>query len=206
MDSKRRLILSIATICIVALIGMVIILTLIFCSRCTPIKEIDTEYKVSGVVGEISANAYFAGSLFNMTDNGEASGNKKLVFNGNENDQGYTLALPNQLDIELSEHYNNVVLEYKFVNTSKVEEWLIDLCINFDRAENIKLTSYYTIEPITNFSLINEPYDNEYISDLPVNKQERMFVYIKIQIDDINKNADFQANLFWTVISRSKSN
>ncbi len=207
MNSKKRLIISITAVCIVATIGILVIITLLMMSRCTPESEnnINTDVTTNGVYGEVSANAIFAGEIHNMTTDGQFSSSRKIVYNGEEGTKN-KLIIPNIDVFTLTERFNYLVLEYKFTNTSSTDDWIINLDTTLDRSENIELSIVYNEEGLTDFSLIDNQYTDDYISNLPVGKNSTMLVYIKISVADINKSADFETNFVWTINSRSFQN
>ncbi len=176
-------------------------------SRCTPESEnnINTDVTTNGVYGEVSANAIFAGEIHNMTTDGQFSSSRKIVYNGEEGTKN-KLIIPNVDVFTLTERFNYLVLEYKFTNTSSTDDWIINLDTTLDRSENIELSIVYNEEGLTDFSLIDNQYTDDYISNLPVGKNSTMFVYIKISVADINKSADFETNFVWTINSRSFQN
>ena len=155
-------------------------------------------------MGEVVANAIFAGEVYNMTVDGDPNGAKKLSYNGSEVGTTNILCVPGDKVFSLNDKYDYIVLEFKFTNTSPDEEWLINLNSEFATCNNVVVTSaYFENEGITNYSLIDTPYDNEYIKSLPVSTNGSMFVYIKIRIDDKRHNSDFELNMSWTLNARS---
>ena len=207
MNSKRRLIISLVTLLAVVLFGIVISLTWFVYLRYAVFTNIRGQYKANCVLGEVNANIFFAGEIYNMTLDGDPASAKKLVFDGNEKNMTRHLCVPGDRVFALTDRFSFIVLEYVFSNKSPSDEWLISLNTEFVTKQNVTVTSaYYENNGITDYSLIDNEYNNEFVNMLPVPTNGTVFVYVKIQRTDSNYNADFEADMTWTLNSRSYLN
>ena len=156
------------------------------------------------MLGEVTANVRFAGEIQNMTIDGDPQGAKKLVFNGTETNEVKRLCVPGDRVFQLTDEFNFLVLEYSFINTSPNDEWLITLDTEFVNLENVNVwAAYFQGAGITDYTMIRDIYDDEYIKNLPVPTNGATYVYIKIEISDERFHSDFEANMIWTLNSRS---
>ncbi len=204
MNSKQRLTISICALSFVVLVGVIFSVTWLLFWRYTVFTNINGQFKANNVMGEVNANVFFAGEIQNMTADGDPQGATKLVFNGTEKNETKKLCVPGDRVFQLTDRFNYLVLEYRFSNTSPNEEWLVSLNTNFTNLENVEVTAaYFEGAGITDFSMINNPYDDEFIKMLPVPTNGVMFVYIKVAILDENNHSDFEANMTWSLQSRA---
>ena len=206
MNSKKRLAISFISLGVVVLFGMAVFIGWTICLKYSLYTNITGQYKANRVMGEVNANAIFAGQFYNMTVDGEPGASKVLKYDGQEQDNIQKLNVPGQKIFELSPRFSYVVLEYVFYNASPSDEWLISLNANIDKTDNIAVFAAYSEDGITDYSLIDYEYDNEYISKLPVATTGKMFVYLKFQLVNENKSANFDANLVWSLDSREYLN
>lgn len=206
MGSKNRLVVSFVTVGIVILLGIIVLATWFFFWRYTFFSNITAQFKASKICGEVSANAIFAGQTYNMTVDGNHDGARKIIYEGDDVDRKEQLFVPNNKVFELNIRYDYVVLEYLFKNTSDDEEWLVNLKIDMIKDNNIAVTALYCEEGITDYTLIQDEYNDNYINRLPVATNNQMFVYIKIQISDNSEDAEFETNMHWVLNSRSYYN
>ena len=203
MNSKQRLTISIIALSFVALVGIIFSLTWVLFLRYTTFTNVNGKFLANKVMGEVNANVFFAGEIQNMTTNGDPQGATKLVFNGTEVNDTRWLSVPGDRVFQLTERFDSLVLEYRFANTSLEEDWLVSLNSNFANLENVTVTSAYFEEAgITDFRMITEPYNDEYIKSVPVHTNGVLFVYIKISRLDGIGHSDFEANMNWTLNSR----
>lgn len=206
MSSRKSVVISFVTVGIVALLGFVVLATWFFFLRYTFFSNVNAQFRANKVCGEVSANAIFAGQIYNMTVDGQNDSSKRLIYSGDQEDKREKLVVPNNKVFDLSLEYDYVVLEYLFKNTSSDEEWLVDLSLEMVKAVNVDVTVMYSETGITDYTLIQDTYTNDYISRLPVSTNGVMFVYIKIQIFNSQKDAEFATKMQWTLNSRSYFN
>lgn len=203
MNSKSRLIISLSAFISVVIFGLVISLTWFLYLRYAIFTNINGQLKANRVYGDVVANAIFAGQIYKMTAEGDPYGSTKIHFNGNEVNETKKLCVSGDKVFNLSPRFNYVVLEYKFSNLAPNDEWLISLYAEFADRRNVSVTSsYFADEGITDYSLIDNEYNNDFIKSLPVATNGDMFVYLKFQIIDDKTDANFEANLIWTLNSR----
>jgi len=207
MNSKQRVIISMIALSVVLILGIVFVISWLVTLKYSYFTNINGQYKANRVQGTVQATAVYAGYPYRMTKDGEPGGAETIVFDGSEEEAIQKLNVPYSKIFRLTARFSYIVLEYVFSNSSPSDEWLINLDATFDKNDNVIVTSaYFEDEGITDYSLIDNSYDNEYIKALPVATNGKMFVYIKIAVDDIETPADFSANLAWTLNSRSYVN
>lgn len=206
MNSKQRVVISLISLSIVLILGIVFVISWFATLKYAYFTNLDGQFKANRVQGTVQATAIYAGYPYRMTKDGETGGQETIVFNGSEEASVQRLYVPYSKIFSLTTRFNYLVLEYVFTNTSPSDEWLINLTSTFD-GDNIVVTSaYFEDEGITDYSLIDNPYDNEYIKSLPVATNGKVFVYIKIAVADVETNAEFSANFAWTLNSRNYVN
>ena len=203
MNSKQRLTISIIALSFVLLVGVIFSATWLLFLRYAVFTNINGQFNANKVKGEVNANVFFAGEIQNMTADGDPQGATKLVFNGTEKNDVRRLCVPGDRVFQLTDKFNFLVLEYRFANTSPNDEWLVSLESNFANFENVTVTvAFFEGAGITDYSMIKDTYDNEYIKGVPVATNGVLFVYIKIAITDERFHADFEANLNWSLNSK----
>ena len=203
MNSKSRLIVSLITFFALFVFFVVACLTWFLYLRYAIFSNINGQFKANKVLGEVNANVIYAGNFYNMTIDGDPEGSKKIVYDGNEVAQTTSFRVPGKEVFQLSKRFNYLILEYKFTNKSPSDEWLVSMVAEFPTKNNVVITSaYFADEGVTDYSLVDNPFDNEFIKSVPVSTNGVLFVYLKIQIEDLEKDADFEANMNWTLNSR----
>lgn len=207
MNSKQRVIISVITLGIIMILGIVFIISWLASLKYAYFTNLNGQFKANRVQGSVQATAVYAGYPYRMTKDGETGGQEYITFDGTEEASIQRLYVPYSKIFTLTTRFNYLVLEYVFANTSPSDEWLVNLTSTFDGQDNIVVTvAYFEDEGITDYSLIDNPYDDEYIKSLPVATNGKMFVYIKIAVADVETNAEFSANFAWTLNSRNYVN
>lgn len=192
MSAKRKLIVSLASICVVAIMAVVTIAVVLANAHTSVGNGVNISYRVNSqnVAGTVSAQYTLQG------DEAKAIGDTQ-TFTGADTD--VTRSLPQQ-NITLTAEKNNVVFEYSFTaDTSKTST-----------AKGYTATLTYTDDSTADTNVLVEVSSNgtEYNTvtswesanaSVSVTSSTAVKYYVRISIVDTLSDASFSGNFAWAM-------
>ncbi len=161
-------------------------------------------FRATKINGFIEANYSYAGKSINMTTDGAEDGDTILNYNGETKSYSKQLKLVGNDTIVLSKLNNYVVFEYCFSNTNETSPYSLyvnyvdtqktdkNISVTWGYSENEQVTNFFSLEYISDF--FADP-----ISGLSV-KPGKNYLYIKAQIIDDTKEAEFSGDFTFQMI------
>jgi len=201
MKGKKKLIISLSIAIAVLFIAIVAIVSISAALNQNITSKVKVNFKPSQqVIGYVSATYKFGDTTRNMTTNGMGNGNKTVQFNYNDKQTIKTLLMQNEDlkdgKLEIPTETNYIILAFQFVNTGYSDFTArLDLS-SVTTQNNIELlysnngTMWFTQD-----LEIDVPAPTGLYPPSPVN------CYIKIKVDNIALDADFEGSLIWDLVA-----
>ncbi len=201
MSSKKKLIISLSAVCLVAVIAVVAVVAVLAAGTQAVQTSVTITYTASDVSATVSANQYLIARTTNVGDAAQAfkSGDATSVsFNAVDgNETVATLTQPANAD--LTSEKNAVVFEFIFENDSISVPMLVTLeDIDLDGMDATFALSYKTgsttrivfTETNNTVTTINETG----VTAFRVEPETTAYAYIKVAIDEANKSNDDESS------------
>lgn len=208
MSSKKKLIVSLSAVCLVAVIAVVAVVAVLAAGQQSITSNVNVTYRATGIAAKASANYYNVAT--NATELGAASAFTAAGGAGVENGvitfspTGTTTGtLSPAGEITLSAAKPVVIFEFKFENLSQSRDIALGLTLPATQT-NVTVSYYVAEEAITN------PADVEFasaetitVTDLAkkadADTASYKYVYVKAQVADLTTDADFDGDFAWTL-------
>jgi len=193
MTSKRKIIISMLIVAFI-LISIVATIAIAFALTQQTIKtSLNVNYVAEDIDATVTASVIYAdGTEESMvTENGQAT-SVKLSADGTADPNGTTLVPYSSIDLTATESF--VVLKYSFENTGPTFTADYNYVDEENLDNNIKVT--YSKDGV-NFGIEE--------SLFPIDSNKTGVFYIKLQIEDVAKNAEFSGNVTWELMTHTHS-
>ena len=201
MKSKKKLLITLSVAIAVLLIAVVAIISISAALNQNITSKVKVHFKPSQhVIGYVSATYTFDGVTHDMTTNGLGNGDADVMFVYNEKQTAKTLQMQHS-DLEngklnVSTEIDNIVLAFKFVNTG-YSNFTARLDIGGIITKDNILLSYSR----NGSQWTTELLDVKVFSPISSFGQSSAVCYVKIMVDNIALDADFEGVFIWDLVA-----
>lgn len=187
LTKSKKLTITLAALCIALIVALITVISVWAASTQTVASTLKVTYSASNVSATVTG-AYRLQGDENFTSIGQVS------FAATDKSTSKSISTADS--IELTDTVKYVVFKYTFQNDSETAAFKVSLTKNISKTDNITVVYAVSSEKLEYDTTLT----GEELEDFTVAGDSTMYAYIKVRLDNITNNADFEASVSWSMV------